>query len=115
MLARLPASGAASRQQILQPNRKETPMPRFIIQRTFEEGLQLPITESGAQTALMVVDRNADLGVTWLHSYFTPDRKKSFCVYDGPDIEAVRVAAQRNNLPIETVTEVRVLDPYFLV
>lgn len=90
-------------------------MPRYVIQRTFQDGLQLPISEAGAQTALMVVDRNAELGVTWLHSYFTSDRKRSFCVYDGPDVAAVREAAERNNLPVDDVTEVRVLDPYFLV
>lgn len=89
-------------------------MPRYVIERTFPEGLPLPVSEAGAQTALMVVDRNADLGVTWLHSYFTPDRKQSFCVYDGPDMESVRAAAERNELPIDRVTEVRVLDPYFL-
>ena len=90
-------------------------MPRYVIERTFPDGLALPIDEVGARKCLMVVDRNADHGVTWLHSYFTPDRKKSYCVYDGPSMEAIRVAARRNDLPVDNVTEVRVLDPYFLV
>ena len=36
-----------------------------------------------------------------------------FCVYDGPTPDAIREAAQSNNLPIDNITAVRVLDPYF--
>lgn len=43
----------------------------------------------------------------------TPDRKHTFCIYDGPTPEAVRRAATRNKLPISQITEVCVLDPYF--
>jgi hypothetical protein len=50
-----------------------------------------------------------------VHSYFTPDKKNSFCVYDGPSPEAVRKVAERTGLPVNKVTEVRVLDPYFMV
>lgn len=90
-------------------------MPRYVIERTFPDGLGLPISEAGARAAAMVIDKNADHGVTWLHSYFTPDRKRSFCVYDAPNLEAIRAAAERTELPIDRVTEVRVLDPYFLL
>jgi hypothetical protein len=34
-------------------------------------------------------------------------------VYDGPSPEAIRVTAERNGLPVNTITEVSVLDPYF--
>jgi hypothetical protein len=34
-------------------------------------------------------------------------------VYDGPSPEAIRRTARRSNLPVEHITEVRVLDPYF--
>jgi len=52
-------------------------------------------------------------GVTWLHSYVTVDKRKTFSVCDAPTPEAVRRAAQRNDLPIDRITEVRVFDPYF--
>jgi hypothetical protein len=39
----------------------------------------------------------------------------TYCIYDGPDPEAIRQAAYRNGLPVERITEVRVLDPYFYV
>ena len=38
---------------------------------------------------------------------------KSFCVYDAPSPEAIRSTAQKNSLPVDKITEVRVLDPYF--
>jgi hypothetical protein len=51
--------------------------------------------------------------VTWVHSYVSTDKKKTFCVYDAPSPEAIRRTANRNMLPLESITEVRVLDPYF--
>ena len=56
---------------------------------------------------------NADDSVTWLHSYVTPDHKRTFCIYDAPTPEAIRRVAERNKLPVDRITEVRVLDPYF--
>jgi hypothetical protein len=59
------------------------------------------------------VSHNADVGVTWVHSYVSDDKTRTFCVYDGPDPEAIRTAAERNGLPVELITRVSVLDPYF--
>ena len=86
-------------------------MPRYVVERTFPDGLAIPLTEAGAQACLAVVGVNADDGVTWIHSYVTPDRKRTFCVYDAPTPEAVRCVAERNKLPVDRITEVRVLDP----
>ena len=88
-------------------------MPRFLIERTFPDGLQIPATDEGTGIVNAVVAKNAALGVTWVHSYVTSDKKKTFCVYDGPDEKSVRDAAERNGLPIDSVTPVSVLDPYF--
>ncbi len=62
---------------------------------------------------LGVVDMNADIGVTWVHSYVSDDKKTSFFVYDGSDSEAIRPAAERNGLPVDRITRVSVLDAYF--
>jgi hypothetical protein len=59
------------------------------------------------------VQRNADDGVTWLHSYVSEDKLSTFCVYDAPDPEAIRKAASGNQLPVDQITRVKVLDPYF--
>ena len=88
-------------------------MPRYIVQRTFPDGLQIPVTADGAQAMLGVVDNNAHVGVTWVQSYVTDDKNVTFCIYDGPSPEAIRSAAGANGLPVDRVTEVRVLDPYF--
>lgn len=88
-------------------------MPRYLIERTFREGLSIPATDEGANTCENVVDKNGDLNVTWLHSYVSKDHKKTYCIYDGPSEEAIRQAAQRNGLPVDSVIEVSVLDPYF--
>jgi hypothetical protein len=41
------------------------------------------------------------------------DNRKTFCVYDAPSPEAIRKTADRNALPLDQITQVRVLDPYF--
>jgi hypothetical protein len=88
-------------------------MPRYMVERTFPDGLAIPVNEQGAATCLLVVDNNAQDGVTWVHSYVTGDKRKTFCIYDGPTPDAVRSAARRNGLPVDRVTPVSVLDPYF--
>ena len=88
-------------------------MPRYVVERSFAAGLEIPVDGEGAQVCLTVVDRNADEGVTWVHSYVSDDKKKTFCVYDAPSPEAIRRTAERNDLPVDRITQVRVLDPYF--
>jgi len=88
-------------------------MPRYMVEREFPGGLQIPVDESGASACLAVVESNLTEQVTWVHSYVSADRKKTFCVYDGPSPEAIRRTANRSRLPVERITEVRVLDPYF--
>jgi uncharacterized protein DUF4242 len=88
-------------------------MPRYMVERTFPDGLGIPSDSDGARACMSVVDNNADAGVTWLHSYVTEDKLKTFCIYDGPTPEAIRQTAARNGLPVDTIVPVRVLDPYF--
>lgn len=88
-------------------------MPRYVVERTFPNGLVVPVTEEGSAAMLKVVGRNADVGVTWVQSYVSEDKQTSYCVYDGPDPEAIRSAAERNGLPVDRITKVSVLDPYF--
>lgn len=88
-------------------------MPRYMVEREFPNGLKIPVDEAGAGVCLAVVETNLAERVTWVHSYVSADRKKTFCIYDGPSPEAIRRTASRNKLPVERITEVRVLDPYF--
>jgi hypothetical protein len=79
-------------------------MPRYLIERRFDDAVDLPIGD--------IVERNAADGVTWLHSYVSGDRRTAFELYEAPSPEAVRRAAGRSRLPIDVITEVRVLDPH---
>jgi Protein of unknown function (DUF4242) len=87
-------------------------MPRYVVERTFPDGLHLPSGEAGSEVRATVVERNADEGVTWVHSYVSEDRERTFCVYDAPSPEAIRRTASRNQLPVDRITQVSVLDPY---
>jgi hypothetical protein len=88
-------------------------MPRYVVERTFDAGLEIAATPEGAEECLGVVRRNEREGVTWVHSYVSEDRRRTFCVYDAPDPEAIRRTASQNHLPVDRITQVRVLDPYF--
>ena len=88
-------------------------MPRYVVERFFPNLLEVPVNNDGAEAVKTVVANNSQDGVTWVHSYVSNDKSKSFCIYDGPTPEAIRRVAEMNNLPADTITEVRVLDPYF--
>ena len=90
-------------------------MSRYIIERSFPGELAIPVDDEGMRHCHEIVTRNAEEGVTWLHSYVSTDRRKTFCIYDAPSPEAIRRAAARNALGVDRITEVRVLDPYFYV
>lgn len=88
-------------------------MPRYLIERSFPDGLSIPMNDDGRKAVAGVVANNAESGVTWIHSYVTTDRKQTFCIYDAPTPEAIHKVAGRNGLPVGRITEVGVLDPYF--
>ena len=88
-------------------------MPRYMVQRSFPEGLHMPVENGGAELCRGVVERNADEGVTWITSFVSEDKTRTFCIYDGPTPEAIRRTAARSELPVDEITRVSVLDPYF--
>jgi hypothetical protein len=90
-------------------------MPRYMVQRTFPEGLQIPVADGGADLCRGVVERNSEEGVTWISSFVSEDKARTFCIYDAPTPEAIRKTAARNELPVDEITQVSVLVPYFYV
>jgi hypothetical protein len=88
-------------------------MSRFIVERAFPGGLSLPTNDDGASACARITGGNAECGVTWIHSYVTSDKTKTYCLYDAPSPEAIRQVARRNGLPVDRIVEVTVLDPYF--
>ena len=73
----------------------------------------MPGGSEGGTVCLAVVKRNADEGVAWVESYVSDDRRKTFCVYDAPGPKAIRKTAEPNELPVDRITQVGVLEPYF--
>src|SRR6185369_6166329 len=51
-------------------------MPRYMIERTFTEGLVIPVDDEGADLCRSVVKKNSEEGATWVHSYVSDDKKK---------------------------------------
>ncbi|MGH3651163.1 MAG: DUF4242 domain-containing protein [Acidimicrobiia bacterium] len=87
-------------------------MPRYLVERSFPDGLDIPPGSEGRRILLSIIACNHDRDVTWIHSYVSTERGKTFCVYDAPSPEAVRLSARSNGLPVDRITEVSVLDPY---
>lgn len=81
-------------------------MPRFIIERNFAEQLELT-----ADTANAVKQINLDAGVQWLFSFLSADKKKTYCLYEAPNADAIRRAAKRANLPADVIIEVSEIRP----
>jgi hypothetical protein len=89
-------------------------MPRYLVERTFPDGLKVSTDDESAEVCRVIVLTNGEEGVTWIHSYVSSDRHRTFCIYDSPSPEAIRRTAKQNNLPVDRITKVNVLDPYFI-
>jgi hypothetical protein len=59
-----------------------------------------------------IIACNTDRKVTWVQSFVSIDHKMSFCIYEAPNPEAIRLTARANGLPVHRIIEVRTLDPY---
>jgi hypothetical protein len=76
-------------------------MPLYVIERTFAEQLDLKDDD-----VRLLDEINADEGVSWLFSFLTADRRRTYCLYEAPSPDAIRAAAKRANLPADSVVEV---------
>ena len=81
-------------------------MPRFLIERNFAQALE--VTKEGAEQVRQINDEE---GVKWLFSFLSPDKRKTYCLYEAPNAEAIRVAARRADIPADVVIEVSELRP----
>lgn len=81
-------------------------MAMFVIERSFAE--QMNLTNDAAR---LVKEINGDVGVHWLFSFLSADKKKTYCLYEAPNAEAIREAARRANLPADVIVEVTELRP----
>jgi hypothetical protein len=78
-------------------------MPLYVIERNFAEALneeELNESESGIKIV------NDDIGVRWVYSFLSADKKKTSCLYEAPNPEAIREAAARLGIPADVIVEV---------
>ena len=54
--------------------------PRYIVERTFPEGLHVPLATDGAGLCRTLTQRNAEQDATWMHSYVSDNKRRIFCV-----------------------------------
>jgi hypothetical protein len=85
---------------------QEDEMPRFLIERNFAEEV-----EATKDIADNIIRINDEEGVRWLFSFLSPDKRKTYCLYDAPNAEAIRIAARRANIPADVVIEVSEVRP----
>jgi hypothetical protein len=75
-------------------------MALFMIERTFTAALNLTSADVKA-----LGEVNADVGVKWLYSFLSADKRKTYCLYEADSAEAIREAAQRAGLPVDLIIE----------
>jgi hypothetical protein len=76
-------------------------MPVFMVERNFAE--QIEENREGADQINRI---NDEAGVRWIVSFLSVDKKKTFCLYEAPNAEAIREAAQRAGIPADVIVEV---------
>lgn len=77
-------------------------MPIFMIERQFADELEVSLDDADEIRRI-----NTDESVKWLYSFLSADKKKTYCLYEAPDVEAIQRAAARAGLPADVVTELR--------
>lgn len=81
-------------------------MQKFIIERNFAE--QLEITKESSDHVERINDEE---GVKWIFSFLSADKRKTYCLYEAPDADAIRKAAARANIPADVITMVDEVNP----
>jgi Nickel responsive protein SCO4226-like len=83
-------------------------MPVYMIERNFAEQLDLT-----SDDVTLIEEINADEGVRWLFSFLSADRRRTYCLYEAPSPEAIIAAAERANVPADSIVEVDPATPQF--
>ena len=82
----------------------------FVIERNFAQQID---TETLDRTGIKAV--NDDVGVRWVYSFLSADKKKTYCLYEAPNEEAIREAAARLGFPTDLIVAVDQFGPLVTV
>ena len=83
-------------------------MPLYVIERSFAEQLDL-----SSDDVELIEEVNGDVGVRWLFSFLSADRRRTYCLYEAPSPDAILAAAKKANVPADVVVEVSAATPQF--
>jgi hypothetical protein len=75
-------------------------MPLFMIERNFASTFK-----PAPSDLVSVVEINEQLGVKWVYSFLSADKRKTYCLYEAESGDAIREAARRAGLPADIVIE----------
>ncbi len=82
-------------------------MPLFLIERQFAD-----LVPTDAETAEGIKHVNDEIGVQWLFSFLSADKRKTYCLYEAPNAATIRAAAERLGIPADTIVEVDSVGPH---
>jgi len=81
-------------------------MALFVIERNFAEQLDADQLDYAGFRLV-----NDDAGVRWLYSFLSADKKKTYCLYEAANPEAIREAAKRLGIPADVIVAVEEFGP----
>ena len=81
-------------------------MARFIIERHFAE--QLEVSNDAKKHIKQINDAE---GIEWIFSFLSADKRKTYCLYEAPDADSIRRAAEKLDIPADVITPVDQMDP----
>jgi hypothetical protein len=82
-------------------HRRGVIMPLFLIERNFAQEV---IVDNASH--LQIQQINDEVGIEWLFSFLSADKRKTYCLYEAPNEEAIRLAAGRLDIPADVIIPV---------
>jgi hypothetical protein len=101
------ACGAVTPDAAARRGAKEPVMPLFLIERQFAE-----LVPTDPESLATVKRVNDEIGIQWLFSFLSADKRKTYCLYEAPSAAAIRAAAERLGVPADTIVEVDGIGPH---
>jgi Protein of unknown function (DUF4242) len=78
----------------------------FMVERDYAAALDLDVDDMAGIEAV-----NDDVGVRWVYSFLSADKRKSYCLYEAETEEAILEAARRSNIPADVIVRVDQVRP----